>query len=150
MAVRSGWFLPALAALAGCTALHNEAPSIPAIAAAPLPDSRYTQEPLPRVRGAAAWRPAAVEHVLNLDGQRCTVVDLAVRCAAPAPAGGPLAEHPADPFAPGVTAPAPSSCDAAAFSSSDSPRWLKPSPPWNAAVAHRGRSLPHAAALRRR
>ena len=91
MVVRSGWFLPALAALAGCTALHNAALPIPAIAAAPLPDSRYTQEPLPRVRGAAAWRPAAVEHVLNLDGQRCTVVDLAVRCTSPASAGTALA-----------------------------------------------------------
>lgn len=91
MAVRSGWFLPALAALAGCTALHTAAPPIPASAAAPLPDSRYTQEPLPRVRGSAAWRPAAVEHVLNLDGQRCTVVDLAVRCTSPAPAAAPLA-----------------------------------------------------------
>jgi hypothetical protein len=83
MAVRSGWLLPALTVLAGCAALRNDAPPIPAIAAAPLPDSRYTQEPLPRVRGAAAWRPAAVEHVLNLDGQRCTVVDLAVRCTSP-------------------------------------------------------------------
>ena len=86
MAVRSGWLLPALTVLAGCAALHNAAPSIPAIAAAPLPDSRYTQEPLPGVRGSAAWRPAAVEHVLNLDGQRCSVVDLAVRCTSPAPA----------------------------------------------------------------
>ncbi len=84
MAVRSGWLLPALAVLAGCAALP-----IPAIAAAPLPDSRYTQEPLPRVR-AAAWRPAAVEHVLNLDGQRCTVVDLAVRCTSPATAAAAL------------------------------------------------------------
>ena len=91
MVVRSGWFLPALTVLAGCTALHNAAPPIPAIAAAPLPDSRYTQEPLPRGRGSAAWRPAAVEHVLNLDGQRCTVVDLAVRCTSPAPAAAPLA-----------------------------------------------------------
>jgi hypothetical protein len=91
MAVRSGWLLPALTVLAGCAALHNAAPSIPAIAAAPLPDSRYTQAPLPRVRGAAAWRPAAVEHVLNLDGQRCTVVDLAVRCTSPASAGTALA-----------------------------------------------------------
>jgi hypothetical protein len=91
MAVRSGWLLPALTVLAGCAALHNAAPPIPASAAAPLPDSRYTQEPLPRVRGAAAWRPAAVEHVLNLDGQRCTVVDLAVRCTSPAPAAAPLA-----------------------------------------------------------
>jgi len=86
MAVRSGWLLPALTVLAGCAALHNAAPPIPAIAAAPLPDSRYTQAPLPRVRGAAAWRPAAVEHVLDLDGQRCAVVDLAVRCTSPAPA----------------------------------------------------------------
>ena len=88
MAVRSGWLLPTVTVLAGCAALHNAAPPIPAIA---LPDSRYTQEPLPRVRGAAAWRPAAVEHVLNLDGQRCTVVDLAVRCTSPAPAAAALA-----------------------------------------------------------
>lgn len=86
MAVRSGWLLPALTVLAGCATLRNEAPPTPATAAAPLPDSRYTQEPLPRVRGTAAWRPAAVEHVLHLDGQRCTVVDLAVRCPSPAPA----------------------------------------------------------------
>ena len=91
MAVRSGWLLPALTVLAGCAALHNAAPSTPAIAAAPLPESRYTQEPLPRVRGVAAWRPAAVEHVLNLDGQHCAVVDLAVRCRSPAPAAAPLA-----------------------------------------------------------
>ena len=91
MAVRSGWFLPALAALAGCTALRNAALPIPTIAAAPLPDSRYTQEPLPRVRGSAAWRPAAVEHVLNLDGQRCTVVDLAARCTSSATAAAALA-----------------------------------------------------------
>jgi hypothetical protein len=91
MAVRSGWLLPALAALTGCTALHNAALPIPAITAAPLPDSRYTQEPLPRVRGSAAWRPAAVEHVLNLDGQRCTVVDLAMRCTSPAHAAAALA-----------------------------------------------------------
>jgi hypothetical protein len=91
MAVRSGWLLPALTVLAGCAALHNAAPPIPAIAAAPLPDSRYTQAPLPRVRGTAAWRPAAVEHVLDLDGQRCSVVDLAVRCSAPAAAAAALA-----------------------------------------------------------
>jgi hypothetical protein len=91
MAVRSGWLLPALTVLAGCAALHNAAPPIPAIAAAPLPDSRYTQAPLPRVRGAAAWRPATVEHVLNLDGQRCTVVDLTVRCTSPVPAAAALA-----------------------------------------------------------
>jgi len=42
------------------------------------------------VRGIAAWRPAAVEHVLNLDGQRCTVLDLAVRCTSPAPAATSL------------------------------------------------------------
>ena len=90
MAIRSGWLLPALTVLAGCAALHNAAPPIPAIAAAPLPDSRYTQAPLPRVRGAAAWRPAAVEHVLDLDGQRCAVVDLAVRCTSPAPAATSL------------------------------------------------------------
>ena len=91
MAVRSGWLLPALTVLAGCAALHNAAPPVPMVAVASLPDSRYTQEPLPRVRGAAAWRPAAVEHVLNLDGQRCTVVDLAVRCTSPAAAAAPLA-----------------------------------------------------------
>ena len=91
MAVRSGWLLPALTVLAGCAALHNAAPPIPAIAAAPLPDSRYTQAPLPRVRSSAAWRPAAVEHVLNLHGQRCTVVDLAVRCTSPAPVAAALA-----------------------------------------------------------
>jgi hypothetical protein len=86
MAVRSGWLLPALTVLAGCAALHNAAPPIAAIAAAPLPDSRYTQEPLPRVRGVAAWRPGAVEHVLDLDGQRCAVADLTVRCPSPASA----------------------------------------------------------------
>lgn len=86
MAVRSGWLLPALTVLAGCAALRTDAPPIPAITAAPLPDSRYTQEPLPRGRAAAAWRRAAVEHVLDLDGQRCTVVDLTVRCTSPAPA----------------------------------------------------------------
>jgi hypothetical protein len=43
------------------------------------------------VRGTAAWRPAAVEHVLDLDGQRCSVVDLAVRCSAPAAAAAALA-----------------------------------------------------------
>lgn len=83
MAVRSGWLLPTVTVLAGCAALRNAALPIPAIAAAPLPDSRYTQEPLPRVRATAAWRPAAVEHVLNLDGQHCAVVDLTVRCASP-------------------------------------------------------------------
>jgi hypothetical protein len=90
MAVRSGWLLPALTVLAGCAALHNAAPPVPTVAVAPLPDSRYTQAPLPGVRGSAAWRPAAVEHVLNLDGQRCTVVDLAVRCTLPAPAAAAL------------------------------------------------------------
>ena len=91
MAVRSGWLLPALTVLTGCSALRNEALPIPASAAAPLPDSRYTQEPLRRVRGAAAWRPAAVEHVLNLDGQHCAVVDLAVRCTSTACAAAALA-----------------------------------------------------------
>ena len=66
-------------------------PPIPASAAAPLPDSRYTQEPLPRVRATAAWRPAAVEHVLNLDGQRCSIVDLTVRCTSPPHAAAALA-----------------------------------------------------------
>ena len=91
MAVRSGWLLPALTVLAGCAALHNATPPVPTVAVAPLPDSRYTQEPLPRVRGSAAWRPAAVEHVLNLDGQHCAVVDLTVRCTSPACAAAPLA-----------------------------------------------------------
>jgi len=91
MAVRSGWLLPALTVLAGCAALHNAAPLIPAIAAAPLPDSRYTQAPLPRVRGTAAWRPATLEHVLDLDGQHCSVVELAVRCTLPAPTATALA-----------------------------------------------------------
>ena len=91
MAVRSGWLLPALTVLAGCAALHNAAPPVPTVAVAPLPDSRYTQEPLPRVRGAAAWRPAAVEHVLNLDGQRCSVLGLPVRGTSPAPAAAALA-----------------------------------------------------------
>jgi hypothetical protein len=91
MAVRSGWLLPALTVLAGCAALRNAAPPIPASAAAPLPDSRYTQEPLPRVRATAAWRPAAVEHVLNLDGQRCSIVDLTVRCTSPPHAAAALA-----------------------------------------------------------
>ena len=90
MAVRSGWLLPTLTVLAGCAALRNEAPPVPAIAAAPSPDGRYTQAPLPRVRGAAAWRPAAVEHVLNLDGQRCAVVDLTVRCTSPPHAAAAL------------------------------------------------------------
>ena len=90
MAVRSGWLLPAFTALAGCAALHNAAPPVPTVAVAPLPDSRYTQETLPRGRGSAAWRPAAVEHVLDLDGQRCSVVDLAVRCTLPAPAATAL------------------------------------------------------------
>jgi hypothetical protein len=90
MAVRSGWLLPALTVLAGCAALHNAAPPVPTVAVAPLPDSRYTQKPLPGVGGAAAWRPAALEHVLDLDGQPCTV-DLAVRCTLPAPAATALA-----------------------------------------------------------
>jgi hypothetical protein len=91
MAVRSGWLLPTVTVLAGCAALRNAALPIPTITAAPLPDSRYTQEPLPRVRGSAAWRPAAVEHVLNLDGQHCAVVDLTVRCVSPPHAAAALA-----------------------------------------------------------
>jgi hypothetical protein len=94
MAIRSAWLFLTLTVIAGCAALRNTAPPIPAIAAAPLPDSRYTQEPLPRVRGSAAWRPAALEHVLDLDGQHCSVVDLAVRCTTPVPAATAL---PADP-----------------------------------------------------
>ena len=91
MAVRSGWLLPALTVLAGCAALHTAAPPVPTVAVAPLPDSRYTQKPLPGVGGAAAWRPAALEHVLDLDGQHCSVVDLAVRCTLPAPTATALA-----------------------------------------------------------
>ena len=44
-----------------------------------------------RLAAAAAWRPATIEHVLDLDGQRCTVVDLAVRCTSPAPVAAALA-----------------------------------------------------------
>jgi hypothetical protein len=54
MAVGSGWLLPALTVLAGCAALHNAAPPVPTVADAPLPDSHFTQEPLPGVRGSAA------------------------------------------------------------------------------------------------
>jgi hypothetical protein len=91
MAVRSGWLFLTLAVIAGCAATRTDAPPVPTVAVAPLPDSRYTQEPLPRVRGAAAWRPAALEHVLDLDGQHCSVVDLAVRCTLPAPTATALA-----------------------------------------------------------
>jgi hypothetical protein len=91
MAIRSAWLFPTLAVLAGCAALHNAAPPVPTVAVAPLPDSRYAHEPLPRERGGAAWRPAALEHVLDLDGQHCSVVDVAVRCTVPAPAAATLA-----------------------------------------------------------
>jgi hypothetical protein len=83
---RPHWFLPALAALGGCALSPAEAPPPPASVAAALPASRYTQQWLHGTRGAATWRPAALEHVLDLDGQRCTVVDLAVRCTSPASA----------------------------------------------------------------
>jgi len=59
--------------------------------AAALPASRYTQQWVDHARTAAAWRPAALEHVLDLDGQRCTVVNLAVRCTSSAPAAAALA-----------------------------------------------------------
>jgi hypothetical protein len=58
---------------------------------AALPAGRYTQQWLDHAHGGAARRPAALEHVLNLDGQRCTVVDLAVRCTWPAAAAAALA-----------------------------------------------------------
>jgi hypothetical protein len=91
MAIRSVWLFPTLAVMAGCAAMRTDAPPVPTVAVAPLPDSRYTQEPLPGGRGGAAWRPATVENVLDLDGQPCTVVDLGVRCSAPAPAAAALA-----------------------------------------------------------
>jgi hypothetical protein len=91
MAIGSAWLFLTLAAIAGCAAMRTDAPPVPTVAVAPLPDSHYTHEPLPRERGGAAWRPAAIEHVLNLDGQHCTVVDLAVRCTSPAPAATALA-----------------------------------------------------------
>ena len=91
MAIRSAWLFLTLAVMAACAAMRTDAPPVPTVAVAPLPDSRYTQAPLPGVRGSAAWRPAAVEHVLNLDGQHCAVVDLAVRCTSPAPAAAALA-----------------------------------------------------------
>ena len=86
---RPHWFLPALAALGGCALSPAEVPPPPARVAAALPASRYTQQWLDHARDAAAWRPAALEHVLDLDGQRCTAVDLAVRCTLPAPAATP-------------------------------------------------------------
>jgi hypothetical protein len=88
---RPNWLLPALAALGGCALSPAEIPPPPATVAAALPASRYTQQWLDRARGAAAWRPAALEHVLDLDGQRCAVVDLAVRCTSPASAAAALA-----------------------------------------------------------
>jgi hypothetical protein len=91
MAIRSAWLFLTLAAMAGCAAMRTDAPPVPTVAVAPLPDSRYTQEPLPGGRGRATWRPTALEHVLDLDGQHCSVVDLAVRCALPAPTATALA-----------------------------------------------------------
>ena len=91
MAIRSTWLFLTLAVIAGCAATRTAAPPVPTVAVAPLPDSRYTQAPLPGVGGAAAWRPAALEHVLDLDGQPCTVVDLGVRCTLPALAATALA-----------------------------------------------------------
>ncbi|MCU0971931.1 MAG: hypothetical protein MUF57_09145 [Gammaproteobacteria bacterium] len=88
---RPNWFVPALAALGGCALSPAEIPPPPAIVAAALPASRYTQQWLDHARAAAAWRPAALEHVLDLDGQRCAVVDLAVRCTLPALAATALA-----------------------------------------------------------
>ena len=88
---RPTWFLPALAALGGCALSPAEIPPPPAIVAAALPASRYTQQWLDHARGAGAWRPAALEHVLDLDGQRGTVVNLAVRCTSSAPAAAALA-----------------------------------------------------------
>jgi hypothetical protein len=91
MAIRSAWLFLTLAVMAGCAAMRTDAPPVPMVAVAPLPDSRYAHEPLPRERGGAAWRPAALEHVLDLDGQPCTVVDLGVRCTLPALAATALA-----------------------------------------------------------
>ena len=88
---RPNWFVPALAALGGCALSPAEIPPPPARVAAALPASRYTQQWLDHARGAGAWRPAALEHVLDLDGQRCTVVNLAVRCTSSAPAAAALA-----------------------------------------------------------
>jgi hypothetical protein len=88
---RPNSFLPALAALGGCALSPAEIPPPPARVVAALPASRYTQQWLDHARGGATWRPAALEHVLDLDGQRCTVVGLAVCCTAPAPAATALA-----------------------------------------------------------
>ena len=88
---RPNWSVPALAALGGCALSPAEIPPPPAIVAAALPASRYTQQWLDHARAAAAWRPAALEHVLDLDGQRCTVGNLAVRCTSSAPAATALA-----------------------------------------------------------
>jgi hypothetical protein len=105
---RPNWFVPALAALGGCALSPAEIPPPPASVAAALPASRYTQQWLDHARGGAAWRPAAHEHVLDLDGQRCTVVDRTVRCASPAPAATALAADAAtratDPMATNVDA----------------------------------------------
>jgi hypothetical protein len=91
MAIRSAWLFLTLAVMAGCAAMRTDAPPAPTVAVAPLPDSRYTHEPLPRERGGAVWRPATLEHVLDLDDQHCSVVDVAVRCTVPAPAATALA-----------------------------------------------------------
>ena len=88
---RPNWLLPALAALGGCALSPAELPTPPASVAAALPASRYTQQWLHGTRAAATWRPAALEHVLDLDGQPCTVVDLDVRCTWPAAAAAAFA-----------------------------------------------------------
>jgi hypothetical protein len=59
-----------------------------------MPEPIYTEVWLAPSRGIATLRPAAIEHVMGLDGQRCERVDLRLRCqtagALPPLTGQPL------------------------------------------------------------
>jgi hypothetical protein len=52
-----------------------------------MPEPIYTEVWLAPSRGIAALRPAAIEHVMGLDGQRCEWVDLRLWCRMPGAVG---------------------------------------------------------------
>ena len=56
-----------------------------------MPEPIYTETWFAPRRGIAALRPAAIEHVMGLDGQRCEWVDLRLWCRLPG-AVGPATE----------------------------------------------------------
>lgn len=102
--MRVSVLLPCLL-VAGCA---TPPPPPPPSVSVQVPDSRYCAALIPGRQGGAAWRPAANEHVLALDGQRCVYWDLRLRCRTPPPSP-PISTAPVTPAPPftGSYAPMP-------------------------------------------